>query len=242
MVHANLPILDYLVLGPQREVVSIYNDAFATPPSRPQYFIDVYRCVEVDFGECPSSGPSGYPVPENIEKIEIVVPDITNGKVRNSTNKTKFYKYVVYNHTSCKCGTLKFRGTTLYQTITKNEVSKADYSVNCTKNPVNVIHRCHSHVCKPQQRYRFTHIDAVRPSTYLAYKQCLPGSVALKNKTSTNQITLINNKVTFVNLTSDISCKAFNGKNAEPELCPKPTSQNSPNPTTQNITSGAGKQ
>jgi hypothetical protein len=102
-------------------VVSIYNDSFATPPSRPQYFIEVYRCVKVDFGECPSSGPSGYPVPKKMEKIEIVVPDITNGTVRNFTNKMKFYKYVVYNHTSCKCGTLKFRGTTLYQTITNNE-------------------------------------------------------------------------------------------------------------------------
>ncbi|CAB3990359.1 Hypothetical predicted protein, partial [Paramuricea clavata] len=65
------------------------------------------------------------------------------------------------------------------------------------------------------------------------YKQCLPGSV-LKNNTSTDQITLINNKVKFVNLTSDISCKAFNGKNAEPQLCP--------NSTTQNITLKAGKQ
>jgi hypothetical protein len=89
----------------------------------------------------------------------------------------------------------------------------------------------------------------------------LPGSL-LKNNTSTDQITLINNKVKFVNLTSDISCKAFNGKNAEPQLCPNhtrqiniipkaqlcsqlcpnPISQNSPNHTTQNITPKAGKQ
>ena len=122
IVYSNLQISSSFVLGPQREVVSIYNDVFATPPSRPQYFIEVYRCVKVAyFGECPSSGPSGYPVPENIEKIEIVVPHITNGKDRNSTNITKFYKYVVYNHTSCKCGTLKFRDSTLYQTITNNE-------------------------------------------------------------------------------------------------------------------------
>jgi hypothetical protein len=103
-------------------VVSIYNDNFLTPLSRPQYFIEVYRCVQVDFAECSSSGPSGYPVPKQIGKIEIVVPDITKGKDRNSTNnELKFYKYVVYNHTSCKCGTLKFRDSTLYQTITNNE-------------------------------------------------------------------------------------------------------------------------
>jgi hypothetical protein len=58
---------------------------------------------------------------KQIGKIEIVLPDITKGKDWNSTNKTKFYKYVVYNHTSCKCGTLKFRDSTLYQTITNNE-------------------------------------------------------------------------------------------------------------------------
>ena len=110
-------------------------------------------------------------------------------------------------------------------------MSEAEYSANCKKNPVNLIHECHSHACKPEQRYRFTHIDAVRPSTYLAYKQCLPGSVALKNNTSINQITLINNKVKFVNLTSDISCKAYDGKNGEPQLCPNPTTQNTRNPT-----------
>ncbi|CAB3979531.1 Hypothetical predicted protein [Paramuricea clavata] len=223
-----LPVVESIT-GPQREVVSIYNDDFATPLSRPQYFIKVYRCVQVDFGECPSSGPSGYPVPKNIEKIEIVVPDITKGNDRNSTNKTKFYNYVVYNHTSCKCGTLKFRASTLYQTITNNEVSEAEYIADCTKNPVNLIHRCHSHACKPQKRYRFTHIDAVRPSTYLAYKQCFPGSVALKNNTSTVPVTLINNKVKFVNLTSDISCKAYDGKNAEPQLCSKPTTKSTRN-------------
>ncbi|CAB3979528.1 Hypothetical predicted protein [Paramuricea clavata] len=141
---------------------------------------------------------------------------------------------------SCSNGSLYVvELTTGYETNLKNNVkrkkdkyrellrqleSKTDYSAkfaNCTKNPVNLIHRCHSHPCKPQQRYRFTHIDAVRPATYLAYKQCLPGSVALKNNTSTNQITLINNKVKFVNLTSDISCKANDGKKAEPQLCPQ---------------------
>jgi hypothetical protein len=67
--------------------------------------------------------------------------------------------------------------------------------------------------------------------------------VALKNNTSINEITLINNKVKFINLTSDISCKAYDGKNAEPQLCPNPTTQNTRNPTiaTQNITLKTGK-
>ena len=125
IVYSNLPIPDSFVLGPQREVVSIYNNEFLTPLSRPQYFIEVYRCVKIDIDECPSFGPSGYPVPEEIEKIEIVVPDTTNkdrdSRGRDSSDKNTFYKYVVYYHTSCKCGTLKFRDGTLYKTITNNE-------------------------------------------------------------------------------------------------------------------------
>jgi hypothetical protein len=101
-------------------VVSIYNDDFTTPPSRPQYFIEVYRCVKLDFGECPSIGPSGYPVPNTTAEIEIVVPDVTN-KDRDPSSKKKFYKYVVYNHTSCQCGNLKYRNGRLYKNITNNE-------------------------------------------------------------------------------------------------------------------------
>jgi hypothetical protein len=101
-------------------VVSIYKDDFTTPPSRPQYFIEVYRCVKVDFGGCSSSGPYVYPVPKRMAEIEIVVPDITN-KDRDPSSKKKFYKYVVYNHTSCKCGKLEDRKKKLYKTLTNNE-------------------------------------------------------------------------------------------------------------------------
>ena len=101
-------------------MVSIYNDNFTTLPSRPQYFIEVYRCVKLEFGEC-YTGPSGYPVPDKMEKIEIVVPDITNSKDRDFSGEKKFYKYVVYNHTSCTCGTIKVRDSRLYQTMNNNE-------------------------------------------------------------------------------------------------------------------------
>jgi hypothetical protein len=103
-------------------VVSIYKykDNFTTPLSRPQYFIEVYRCVKLDFGECPSSGKYTYPVPIKTAEIEIVVPDITN-KDRDPSSKKKFYKYVVYNHTSCECGAVKYRESKLYKTITNDE-------------------------------------------------------------------------------------------------------------------------
>ena len=101
-------------------MVSIYNDDFTTPLSRPQYFIEVYRCVEVFFGECSSSGRYGYPVPIKTAEIKIVVPDITNND-RDPSSEKKFYKYVVYNHTSCECGTFNYRESKLYKTLTNNE-------------------------------------------------------------------------------------------------------------------------
>ena len=86
-----------LVLGPQREVVSIYNEQFTTPHSRSPYFIEVCRCVAViTTGDELVCGSDNYPQPHTWTEIEIVVPDLSN--------EEKFYKYIVYNHTSCKCG------------------------------------------------------------------------------------------------------------------------------------------
>ena len=53
-------------------------------------------------------------------EIGIVIPDITN-KDRDPSSKKKFYKYVVYNHTSCTCGKLEDRWKKLYKTLTNNE-------------------------------------------------------------------------------------------------------------------------
>ena len=87
-----------IVLGPKREVVSIYNENFSTPKDRDPYFIEVHRCVEVNGAEeehnCGSENNSI--VPRTLENITIVVPNL-------SRDETKFYKYVIYNHTSCKC-------------------------------------------------------------------------------------------------------------------------------------------
>jgi hypothetical protein len=69
-------------------------------------------------GEC-SSSRRGYPVPNKTEEIQIVVPDIRN-KDRDPNNKKKFYKYVVYNQTTCKCGHSNYRKTKLYKTIINN--------------------------------------------------------------------------------------------------------------------------
>ena len=79
-------------------MVSIYNNNFTTPESKVPYFIEVYRCVSAADLNC---GTGYYPMPSRRKEIEIVVPDLTNN-YRGSSKL--FYKYVVYNHTSCECG------------------------------------------------------------------------------------------------------------------------------------------
>ena len=82
-------------------MVSIYNDDLTTPKSRAPYFIEVYRCVKADH-HC-DTNTGYYAVPLNKTGIDIVVPDLRNN-YRDPHSEQKFYKYVVYNHTSCKCG------------------------------------------------------------------------------------------------------------------------------------------
>jgi hypothetical protein len=123
-------------------------------------------------------------------------------------------------------------------------VSETDFNGQYKKNPVNLIRRCHSDVSKPQQRYRLApkHGEVVPQLKYLAYQQCLPGSVALDTSTSNVKITFINNNVKSVALTNDISCKAYDGENTERQLRSSPAPQLNPKPKTQNITSKHGTQ
>ncbi|CAB4027508.1 Hypothetical predicted protein [Paramuricea clavata] len=151
-----------------------------------------------------------YPVPKKIKEIEIVVPDTTN-KDRDSQNE-KFYKYVVYNHTSCTCGNLKYRDSKLYKTITNNEVSEAYFKAKFSKNPVNLMRVCN--VCNSTQpRYQLhpDHFNANPQSKYLAYRQRLPGCVVVQNNTSYEETSKTFNKVDNVLLTNDILCEAYDG-------------------------------
>ena len=70
--------LYFLVLGPQKEVVSVYNDDFTTPKSRYPYFIEVYRCVKAKFDPSFNRYNDKYPVNNTFTEIEMVVPDLTN--------------------------------------------------------------------------------------------------------------------------------------------------------------------
>ena len=71
--------------------MSIYNENFTTPESREPYFIKVHRCIKA----CWTGRSIDMPIALTQTEIEIVVADINN--------QTKFYKYVVYNHTRCGC-------------------------------------------------------------------------------------------------------------------------------------------
>ena len=100
------------------EVVSIYDSNFGTPDSRMPYFVKTQRCVAVEKGKPVDVGGlwvSCWSVPKEYEEMEIVVPDINDPK--------KFYKYIVYNHTSCECDTTRGSGrnVSLHKTLKPNE-------------------------------------------------------------------------------------------------------------------------
>ena len=93
--------------------MSIYGDDYKTPHSREPYFIKVHRCLyaETKYGVF----NPGFPTSKT--EVEIVVPDINN--------RTKFYKYIVYNHTSCAADDLRYfkvrANFKLHKNLTSNE-------------------------------------------------------------------------------------------------------------------------
>ena len=115
-------LYSFLVLGLRREVVSIYNNNFTTPESRIPYFIEVYRCVSAADLNC-GVKTGYYPIPSKKTAIEIVVPDLTS----NFREGPKvFHKYVVYSHTSCKCGTSEERqNSTEIRNVAGNHAGQA---------------------------------------------------------------------------------------------------------------------
>ena len=182
-------------------MISIYNDNFTTPESRVPYCIEVYRCVEAD--HCRSKE---YPVPSNKTEIEIVVPDLTNSY--RDPMKKNFYKYLVYNHTSCKCGELEERK--LYKAIHNNKVSEHDFKKKYKKNPPNLL-RKRNYCNSPELRYKLHpyHLQVSPKFIYLAYEQCLPGCIAISNETFTKLTFITNSKSLNVSLTNDTSCVAY---------------------------------
>ena len=90
--------LTFLAKGtcqPKKEVVSIYNENFKTPPGWPPYFIKVSRCVQCL--RCWNANTSSriLPVPATKNLTKVVVAN---------SPRSRYFEYSIYNHTSCKCG------------------------------------------------------------------------------------------------------------------------------------------
>ncbi|XP_028416383.1 uncharacterized protein LOC114540392 [Dendronephthya gigantea] len=198
----------------QKEVVSIYNDNFTTPISRYPYFIEVYRCSKIYFRAFSFNCMLyHYPVPATMSKIEIVVPDVANDE-RDPDTKKKFYKYIVFNHTSCTCGELRERK--LYNTSSNNLVSESYFMMNYQKNPKNV--RSTSDYCKKAQiRYKLHahHFMALPPYKYFVYKQCLPGCVVKKSEQRFINTVLVHAVSQIVRLKNDVKCEEYDNKKSK---------------------------
>ena len=94
-------------LVPAEEVVSIYGPDFDInfKKSQEPYFIKINRCITItDTNKYDPEihrlniSTSCWSVPKSQasrQEIEIVVPDL---------NEKKFYKYIVFNDSACKCG------------------------------------------------------------------------------------------------------------------------------------------
>ena len=97
-------------------------------------------------------------------------------------------------------------------------MSEAYFKAKYSKNPVNLIRVCN--VCNnTQTRYKLhpKHDNVVLPYKYLAYQQCLPGCVVVKNETFNKQTSMLSGSLDNVSLTNDISCKAYDGTKTQQE-------------------------
>ncbi|XP_028416382.1 uncharacterized protein LOC114540391 [Dendronephthya gigantea] len=202
------PTNDYTT-EPQKEVVSIYNNDFATPKSRYPYFIEVYRCINIsdDLEAKLHCRNDKYPVPNMKTEIEIVVPDLTNNE-RDPSHINKFYKYIVFNHTSCTRGRLRERK--LYNTPSNNLVSERYFLMNYHKNPNN-LRREPDHCKKARRRYKLhdDHYNVLPSFKYLAYKQCLPGCVVEESQQRTIRTKLCDSSLRKIYVEDDLKCGAY---------------------------------
>ncbi|XP_028405307.1 uncharacterized protein LOC114527811 [Dendronephthya gigantea] len=187
---------------PKKEVVSIYLENFTTPGSRYPYFIEVYRCVDIEILKCHDK----YPVPKTMTKIEVVVPDPTNNE-RDPSGTKKFYKYTIFNHTSCKCGRLAERK--LYHVSFNNRVSEEYFLQKYKVNPMNLLNQCD--YCNTT-RERFKRLPGRFLKKYLPYEQCLPGCVVKEKKTKSVELETGSGETENFLLTSDTKCEAFDNR------------------------------
>ncbi|XP_046841506.1 uncharacterized protein LOC124435556 [Xenia sp. Carnegie-2017] len=155
----------------KEEVVSIYNENFTDiPKDREPYYVKVQRCV-IDKDNVPTCSLC-WPQPMTLTEVEIVVPDLKN--------YTKFYKYIVYNHTSCYLEeNLTAVNFNLHKNLPSNEINETEFTTKVKYNPPNV-RTCNDYCKHPQPRFHLhsEYKNAVLNYLFISFTQCLPGCKA----------------------------------------------------------------
>ncbi|XP_046839447.1 uncharacterized protein LOC124433698 [Xenia sp. Carnegie-2017] len=155
----------------KQEVVSIYDKNFTDiPKDREPYYIKVQRCIN-DKDNVPTCLLC-WPQPMTLTEVEIVVPDLKN--------YTKFYKYIVHNHTSCYWkNTLTASNFNLHKTLSSNEINETEFTTKVKYNPPNV-RTCNDYCKHPQPRFHLhsEYTMVFLPYLFIPFTQCLPGCKA----------------------------------------------------------------
>ncbi|XP_046841145.1 uncharacterized protein LOC124435250 [Xenia sp. Carnegie-2017] len=165
----------------KQEVVSIYNENFTDiPKDREPYYVKVQRCV-IEKDKFPICSLC-WPQPMTLTEVEIVVPDLKNDK--------KFYKYIVYNHTSCYMSTnLTALNFDQHKNLSSNEINETEFTTKVKYNPPNV-RTCNDYCKHPQPRFHLhsEYTKVVLYYLFIQFTQCLPGCKATKNTKKTEKI------------------------------------------------------
>ncbi|XP_046841146.1 uncharacterized protein LOC124435251 [Xenia sp. Carnegie-2017] len=188
----------------KQEVVSIYDENFTDiPKDREPYYVKVQRCV-IDKDNTPNCSLC-WPQPMTLTEVEIVVPDLKY--------YTKFYKYIVYNHTSCYLEkNLLDVNFNLHKNLPSNEINETEFTTKVKYNPPNV-RTCNDYCKNPQPRFHLhsERTKAVLNYLFIPFTQCLPGCKATKNPENIKTQTL-DGSTLYELVRNHSSCNFWNTK------------------------------
>ncbi|XP_046841513.1 uncharacterized protein LOC124435558 isoform X2 [Xenia sp. Carnegie-2017] len=188
----------------KQEVVSIYNENFTDiPKDREPYYVKVQRCI-IKKEKNPTCSLC-WPQPMTWTEVEIVVPDLKN--------YTKFYKYVVYNHTSCYMST---NSTALnfdqHKNLSSNEINETEFTTKVKYNPPNV-RTCNDYCKHPQPRFHLhsEYTKVLLNYLFIPFTHCLPGCKATEKMKIVKTVTL-DGSTPYEIVRNHSSCNFWNTK------------------------------
>ncbi|XP_046841521.1 uncharacterized protein LOC124435562 [Xenia sp. Carnegie-2017] len=187
----------------KEEVVSIYNENFTDiPKDREPYYVKVQRCV-IKKEKNPTCSLC-WPQPMTLTEVEIVVPDLKN--------YTKFYKYIVYNHTSCyleeNVTAVNFN---LHKNLPSNEINETEFTTKVKYNPPNV-RTCNDYCKHPQPRFHLhsEYTKVLLEYIFIPFTQCLPGCKATKKKKQKRETKTLEGSILVEFVREHLSCNFWN--------------------------------